>query len=238
MPPQPLSRVKGDAEIIFGAATMVEKRIPLAASVMSVIGAWSSNDLILARLTSTFLKADFEIVAAMMQALTGGEGRRSAIGAAAEAALDADNYKLFQAVQKANRPSRNRRNDFCHHVWAISDQLPDAVLLIDPKHMTMLSAQRYATIAEVYKNPSRASDLEALPEVDPKNVFVYRVTDLGQEEDAALKASIRLLALEMALQPARKPIVDAEIREKGRQVLFDDPQIQQALEEMSREDTK
>ena len=89
MPPQPLANFRpGYQPVNFTLMDdAMEKRPNLAGLVIRVINIWSYTDHSLATLATNFLKADFETVTAMLQALTGIEARRAAISAAAQSTL-------------------------------------------------------------------------------------------------------------------------------------------------------
>jgi hypothetical protein len=129
--PQPLSKVKPGAGMKIGPHALAN-RPALAVQVMSVLGEWAHIDATFSAILTTFLKADFIVVNAMMEALKSGTSRNAAFLGAAQSGLPERDFNLVQAVIKASKASRNRRNEFAHHIWAFSDELPDALLLIDP----------------------------------------------------------------------------------------------------------
>lgn len=131
MPPQPLSKVNPKANFRFGNQTF--QRYPaLAVFVVQVVSLGAIAECKWSEILMHVLKKDHEIAMAMYQALSGGEARRAAVMGAAKKGLSDENFLLFQAVVKATTHARNLRNDFVHHVWGDSPELPGNLLLIEP----------------------------------------------------------------------------------------------------------
>ena len=114
---------------------------------MAVIARWSDIDKTLAELLLLMLKSpDLKVGMAMFQALNSGEAKRAALLAAAAEALrgNVDDHNLFLAVLRTIKGSRDRRNEFAHQLWGVARELPDALLLVDPKdwvkHTTALKS--------------------------------------------------------------------------------------------------
>jgi hypothetical protein len=134
-------------------------------------------------MTAQFLQADFKVVRGMLQALTGAGGKRAAMDAAAKAALSAEDYPFYEALMKAIRSSRNRRNDFVHHLWGYSPDIPDALLLLDPKEAlaSQFATERYISDHVSGKTPT----IESMR----NNPMVYTSKDLEAAEKEAVDAN-------------------------------------------------
>jgi hypothetical protein len=82
-------------------------------------------------------------------------------------------YPLFEAVLTLVRRARAKRAKLAHWLWAISPDIDDALLLIDPD-----GAMDYHTaLAEhLAKHPQHMDFIEAkdVPPLDLKTVFIYR----------------------------------------------------------------
>jgi hypothetical protein len=196
MAPQPLPAVRADASIMIENNTLAD-RPELAAKIMHVISLWSSIESAFATLLCYLLGADLEIGVGMYQSLISSEAKRAALDGAAKQALSPEDYTLFRAVVKVVKPSRERRNDFAHHLWGHSPQLPDAVLLVDPKFSFDMhtSMKRFeAALEERREKAIRTGDftprLEDIPHFHPSrdNVMVYRPKDFDEEIREASKA--------------------------------------------------
>lgn len=133
--PQPLSRVRRNARLIVTPAAL-SHRPELAALAMQVIAQWADIDGDFAGILSLMLKTDVAVGTAMYLALVGGGTRRAALAAAAGKALAPADLELFYGVERAIKPSRDRRNEFAHHAWAYADELPDALLLLPAELVT------------------------------------------------------------------------------------------------------
>ena len=218
MPAQPLSHYRKAKEVSFSVKAL-DERPGLAIRVMGVINTWAHIDHMLTIIASTVLKADFKIVAEMLRAISGGEAKRAAILAAVNTGLP-DEAELFAAIWKATKPSRNRRNEFAHHLWGTCPQLPDDLLLADPR----VSSVKYASYLEAKKSAGASPGLAMFTNFS--EIMVYRDRDLGEETRAA-RIAMKLTGRFFALAD------DTSISDQMRQKLLSEPAIQQALQPKS-----
>jgi hypothetical protein len=188
--PQPLYKVNTEAEVFTGFGQDPEK-LALCPYITRVIGAWAYSDHLIACMLNNFLKADYAVTAAMYNALTSAEARKAAFLAAAKLAVP-DRYDLIQAVLAATRPSRRRRNDFAHHVWAHSPQIDEALLLVDPAALTeqIVAVRQFVSEGRFQPKTSRVEgvtklEFPALPAVDGSRIFVFKRKELEFEAIAA-----------------------------------------------------
>ena len=211
MPPQKLSRInnKADVQLITAAAFPYPD---LAAIAMSVISRWAHVDAEFMALATSFLKAEHNVVSSMLNALAGAEARRAAIEAAARAALDGDDFALFESVMKKIKPSRNRRNEYAHHLWACSHAIPNALLIVNPSDMIFENARLAAahsafvswaenaqSLAKQGREPPAMPDIPTLPRIAHDKVQVYRKADIEADAREAAYAWELALALRMSL---------------------------------------
>ena len=187
--PQPLSRVHPNPTVILGHDAL-EKYPEFSKAITKVIHIWTECDLILSHMVSRFLKADFEIVSAMFQALTGGEARRDAFLAAAKEALHPTDFALVRAVLRAARPSRDQRNEFVHHAWGRSPDVPDALLLADPRALNKIMLLLNKMVREFKMPPGSPSD-----HFDHTRIAVYREIDFIRAAQEAVDAQKWLIEL-------------------------------------------
>jgi hypothetical protein len=186
---------------------------------MRVIAIWAEIESDAAVILSRMLKADISAGVAMYQALTGGQSRKAAFMAAAEASLKDWQLLLLRAVLNASKPSRNTRNHFAHHIWATAKELPDALLLMPPS----VRLDRHLKIRE---GPADPRPDGAADHYDFSNIYVYRQADLDQAVEAALDAAVHHAYLYAVTGP--------EITEQARRLLLREHRIQQALEPLIR----
>jgi hypothetical protein len=177
--PQPLSRVRPGAGRM-GGPQHITMRPELAVLVMGVISAWTYTEISLGRILATCLHADSSAGLAMYLSLSGGEAKRTTLEAAAHANLTPEHLELFTLVMKAIKPVRERRNDFAHGMWTISDDLPDALLWDAPK----------AELLEFEKS------LKETPREGIMGTLVYTRRDLQRDlaDGAAATAAVHQLS--------------------------------------------
>lgn len=220
MPPQPLSSFPQARDVNF-RIKVLDAQPELALKVMDVINTWAHIDYLATLITAKVLRADFKVVASMLVALTSADARRNAINAAIANGLP-EEAELFQAIQKAIKPSRQRRNDFAHHLWGTCPQIPDALLLADPRDISM----RYAEYLEAEKAGTLSSENTMFAE--HSKIMVYRERDLNEEAQSARQASKFMMKFFIL---AEGQAASDEMRCK----LLSDPRIQQALQPQSSE---
>ncbi|NQV55930.1 MAG: hypothetical protein HQ503_08745 [Rhodospirillales bacterium] len=202
------------------------KRPELVLKIMQVISIWAFTEKQHVSLAAKFLNSDFEVVFDMLNALVSVEGRRAAIIAAAKSALNDDDFNLYEATMRTMKASRDRRNDYAHHIWTVTDHLPDALLLIDPKYLVQHDAELERAYLEIDQTTFEEGDKISLPGVDHSKIMVYREPDFRKDLGDARLASLDMLILEVAL--SSRPSSD-----QARSELLSSPRIQQALQRKS-----
>lgn len=204
--PNPLSRVSPKAQAYFCHDPMLQ-RPELAALVAHVISTWARCDYNFASLLTQFLKSDFKTVFAMYHRLSSNDARRAMMDAAAESALSDKDFSFYLRVTKAVNASRLKRNDFCHCLWAVSNELPHCLLLIDLEDFiepTINTAEMVAWIKRPHPKPKSFP----MTSLDRSKIWVYTKRNLEHEVAQANLASQMLGRLHNALSdvpPARDP---------------------------------
>lgn len=176
---------------------------------MTTISRWARTDAMLAELLSAMLKSeDLAVGMAIYQSLAAGGSRQrqTALLAAAEEALSAEDYWLVQAVIEVSTTSRNQRNDFAHHLWGVSDDVPNALLLVDPKvfvrHLTMRSLYSKGTLAMYSRYAMKGKDMPS-GDLDHSRVQVYFKPALQRSSIDAIEAGTRAFLLNIAVDRLR-----------------------------------
>jgi hypothetical protein len=176
----------------------------------------SNCDMLFMAIAGRFLKADFEVVTAMIMPLSDW-GRDTAILGAVRHSLgnETRERELFEASRKAVNDLTKYRNRFAHWSFGTNPQIPDALLLVDTKvvakqfiarlHLTAqipgqdfnLDAQTDQEV-EVYEKPMlvKIADDAELAEAIMGNLF-DALGPAGVERDAArntlcLRSAVRL----------------------------------------------
>lgn len=211
--PNPLSKVRPDASIKLGVHTF-ENHPKFMLHIHNVIHCWSKTDLFLSHLATTFLRSDFEVVAAMFQALSSAEARRAAMIAAAQEVLDEEDFWLVCAVLAEIRSSREERNRFAHHIWAACEELPENLLLVDPKATGGILMSINTALASLSSGAPQSSP--ELRSFDHKRVQVYSKQDFEQASESAANAHswVAKLYLSIAIQPSPADPMRTELLEQ------------------------
>jgi hypothetical protein len=188
---QPLSKVKQITSFSTVPPMAMSERPVLAAKVAEVIGIWSSIEMEILSIATDILHTEYVVVAAMLGALTSSDAKSAALLAAMTAVLDPADVATFVKVREATKASRKRRNEFAHHIWMCSEDLPDALLIIDPKYLSSFSAKRQLAIDDLRRLMAKQrvkSDEVDIPEIDRSKIGVYRDKDLDDEVRDAHRA--------------------------------------------------
>lgn len=230
--PQPLSRVKSNVSIFLGIEDNTATDI-MWRSVVRVTNAWSRIDGLLAEMLSGFLRADFASVAAMYSAIVSVEARRAALLAAAKIA-NPQALDLISATLNSIKSSYKRRNEFSHHIWGYSPDLPDSILLIDPAVLIEQSAAVHQFVADgkfvpTFVKVGKATKMEPppLPPYDLSRVFVYREAELKHQAKFAAQCVFMVNSLMMATN-----VKNPDVKELDK--LLREPLVQRELERLNR----
>ena len=214
MAQQPLSRVQPRAGFEWGSGVLAPYPA-LACIVMDTISLSAQMEFNWSAILVDLLKSDPKTGVAMYEALSGGESQRAVLMAAAKSALLKDDNTLFQAIWKVLLPAKRLRNQFVHHIWGASSEVPNALLLIDPKCLRKFEVEK--SVGPSYP-----------PDVDRSLVTVWREDDLGQGRETVREGLIILGILSEGL--AEKPLERAQIGASARERLLNRPEIAQAFQ--------
>lgn len=140
MPPQPLSKVRRSAVPLFGYHAL-GRRPQLAIRVVETVAAWAQVEVALGLTAATLLGANASTVMAMHASLNGFQPRADSLLAAARTRLPERDGDLFEATLGVIRKAATRRHEFAHWLWGYCDELPEALLLVEPKEYWARSAE-------------------------------------------------------------------------------------------------
>jgi hypothetical protein len=196
--PQPLNRVIPNGEFKENASVLSDKP-DLAVLVASIFAHWAHIEGALSLLLVRVLGADAEPAIAMFATLTAQHLQMGALEAAAKAALSADDFDVFLATMSVIDSVQTPRNHLAHWIWGHCDQLPDALLLADPRALKERDQKMMAAVHRFDKGAtlSRFDEIIELQKYDPATVLVYRHGDLERAERDLLEAAkvARLLSV-------------------------------------------
>jgi hypothetical protein len=169
--PQPLSRVRKNAGIAFGPGFLNE-RPELVPYIGFIIEQSSYAELQFSnafyKVLGTTARSGFSIIDAL-------RGRRQTMNVLDSVVVTnftaIHDQNLVKAVLACYESVAGRRDIVAHHLWGISSDLPDALLLIHPKlyHQTMSHVDDARRSGEVPKIESMRFDYA--------RIMVYRKSD-------------------------------------------------------------
>jgi hypothetical protein len=244
--PQPLNRVNRAANILFGGgAVATDPRVGVLPMV--VISVCSNMDGQLTELLQVLLKAgSLRVVTALYQAVQSQTARNAALKAAAEKALrDPEQLRMWRAVMKAIKPVFDHRDAFAHGAWGTSPDIPDALLLADPRLFTQSIVDHLEGGREDHERArlafQRAREQGMPPEqaaaavpriapgepIDRSEIQVWTRADLEAEARAALEGSRWLMELRIYLS-AGIVVVAQQFHDR----LLNAPPIRQAYDNL------
>lgn len=135
--PQPISRVAPNASIFYGNAGQrpLLERPALAALAMEAIASWSNVEAFMLRLFVELFGGKESLAAEVFLSLKGQVAKDSAIRAAAGFSLKnrPDELRILNGILSLAGTNEKHRNKLAHHTWGFSPDIPDALLLVDPR---------------------------------------------------------------------------------------------------------
>lgn len=135
--PQPISRVCPDANIAYGNAgeRPLLQRPELAALAMEAIASWSNVEAFMLRLFVELFGGKESLATEVFLSLKGQVAKDSAIRAAAGFSLRErpDELRILNAILAIAATNEKHRNKLAHHTWGLTPNIPDALLLVDPR---------------------------------------------------------------------------------------------------------
>ena len=232
--PQPLNTFNSEIvkHPITWGVTKLEDHPHFALQILQTIATWSASDQNLAIVITNFLHSDIEIVSEMLRDLRP-EAISKAIDTGARFRLNPDHYRLFATSLATTKASRNRRNEFAHHIWGTSEAIPDALILADPKDLNREMVAMTGPIQRglgVGRTPRYDHGLPW----DTSKYYVYRANDLQSTLDDARRAE-KIINLLRAMSMINPPFFNQASFDSICVQLEADLQIQQALQLKSKQ---
>jgi hypothetical protein len=180
--PQPLSEVSTGGKLFFSAGVL--RSSPFASDVAYVIALWAHTDGDIASILSRMLKADIAVGTAMYLSLGNSGGQKSALKAAAKAALPEWQEILLRAVLSVTDPMRAERNQFAHWAWGYCPEVLEAILLTHPKTIVEHNASFRQRVIDLSDG---RGVIRPMP-IDDTKIMVYRKADFERAVQAAERA--------------------------------------------------
>jgi hypothetical protein len=167
MPPQPFSNVNPKAGYVL--LPLLEKRPLVALEIETCIATWAQTDSAANLLFLTLLGSNETIGAALFNSFESTSAKVNALRSVAVAT-----HALFDALLRLIKSRQKVRDKIAHWLWGVSDEIPDGLVLVDPR---MLFGRNATYMDKGRAGTALANDL--MP--SPDHVFVYRVDDLKRD---------------------------------------------------------
>jgi hypothetical protein len=221
MPRQPLKYVRPNAKIRM-PANPLEERPELAALIGECIAFWSQVEAQLAIMLSAIMKAETGITAAVFLSIRNSRAQREALTAAAQVGLKDRELEMFSAIAIIYQSLDGQRADLAHGIFALADELQDAILWIDSTDYTKHEVQHWVdmpknSLAGILAHPT-------LEETIRNDVFIYRKNDF-----VSLRNEIKEFWGAVFQFTVYLKLPGNSLNEQQFQNLYNAPQIQRAL---------
>ena len=233
--PQPLNRVIRNGEFRPNESVLNDNP-ELAKLVASIFGLWASMQHSLSLLLTSVLGADAEPAIAMFATLTAQRAQLFALEAAAKAALSPNDFDVFSAAISMTGRVQTPRNHLAHWIWGSCEQLPDALLLAEPK--AQKDRERELNLAFERAGGPDVKEIINLERYNPGTVLVYRRGDLERAkrdlEDAERITALLTVYLDRQICRWASDTFEgqrvAALREVVFQDFYDKPLFRQAFD--------
>jgi len=135
--PQPLSKIMPNASVIIGNAgdRPLARHPELAVLAIEAIASWSNVENFLLNLFIQLFGGNTSLAANVFLSLEVQSAKTSAVLAAANSVLmdKPQEIKLLKAILALAKTNEKSRNKLAHWIWGDSPNIPDALLLANPK---------------------------------------------------------------------------------------------------------
>jgi hypothetical protein len=226
---QPLSLIRPNVKTLWGNHSVMIKHPALAVKMAQYVADWAETETTLAAFVALLLHANEKAVAAIYVSLENRAAQLRMITAAAQSSLTVEQFDVISLLLNLEiKPAMKYRDKLAHWCWGYTDELPDALLLREPRDklagvLTAISLQAATKRPIIHDVPT-----------DNSTVFVIREPDLDR---ALRKLSDTQIRLRWALGT-----VWSENPPETRDALFaqlsSTPGIQEALEAQKKKRQK
>lgn len=239
--PQPLNRVIPNAFFMHNP-NVLDTKPKLASLVANIFAHWGLIEYRLSLLLVRVLGADAAPALAMFSTLTAQHLQLGALEAAAKVALSAEEFDVFKAATNVTDRVQTPRNQLAHWIWGNCLELPDALLLAEPK--SAKDRDRELTLALERSDAAGldTAEMAKLNSYDPAKISVYREGDLVRAsldlEQASLVIFLTVIYLDGLFRGRRKhppQIKHAISRDQVFQQLYDRPLFREAWDQIQED---
>jgi hypothetical protein len=190
------------------------QRPTIAIEIAKAIAEWSHVECLLGVTLAVILETEAQTGLQMFLSLTSSSNQIALVSAAAKAKLTIADEELFSAVMILVRSAAKERHRLAHWSYAISNELPDDLLLVDP-----------ADLAPFYANQLGYHD--PMADIERSKVYVLTHTDAQRivEQIKSVELFVDWLINIFSMS-------DRGERAEQRQQLCKRPQILEALRQL------
>lgn len=172
MAPQPLSRVRSSAKV-FASPEAIQRRPQLAPFLAEIIARWADIEAHVGSILAFLLAAEAGPTTAMLQTVRSTSAQMDMILSAGKIKLMDPELEMFEAVIRLARSAARKRNNVAHHIWAHCNELPEALLLVEPAAYLDI----FVAVSEANLDPRFETLNKSRFEPDSSRILVYRETD-------------------------------------------------------------
>lgn len=169
--PQPLSRVKPDAKGIHLGNVgdhVLQRRPQLALLAMEAIASWANVESFMLNLFMELFGGPRDNAATVYLALDTRSPQLKAIQAVAKKNLRKEQNELLNAILAIVRSNQKARDKLVHWIWEDTPDLPDSLLLANPKDLVETNA---------IPKPGKTIDVAKILSTLISAIYVYRAKD-------------------------------------------------------------
>ncbi len=173
--PQPLYKASPGSQLIFGP-TMLESRTHLASMIGQGISVWAYTETNWGNILAAIMHVDSSAAMRMYAAVEGFHNQRQMVRAVARSNLSGSDLEAFEDTFDAVNQSAKQRHRFAHWIWGVSENLPNDLLLMEPKEYWRLHGAMYDF--ERDNDVDSPSFVSNFPTFDRKKILVYTEKDI------------------------------------------------------------
>lgn len=189
---------------------------------------WAEIEAQLGRFLVTIMGSNAPATLAMFHAVQNSQAKIDMILAAAPAVLPPKKLEWWDAIAPLAIAAAKQRHQFAHHIWGLCHELPEALLLVDPRDRLSHTVEEHKLLNTLSKNPTsdELKEYEAkLPKFPLEKVMVYLKKDFESYIETTRQTLILLDYLCLAVHPAYEDgTLDA--------LLLGEPAFQRALSKL------
>lgn len=207
MPPQPIDRVKLGAEYRLHFDSL-DHRSEVAQAMAECIAKWSGVELNLGFFFTSLLHINEQQGAELYASLESSNAKKQAIRALCVSSLNDRSIDLVVRLQRYITSQQKVRDKLGHWIIGYSDDIPDALILTDPKVIWPVAGGSSQDFREAFRDRNRKpmSRIASRP-VPRDGVYVYKRVDI----QADTRAFVELAALILKFTSFVKQIPDSPI---------------------------